>query len=138
MFLPFKAIRNKKGFTLVELIVVMAVLAIISAIAVPRFLGVQEKAKEDADYSTGVMIAKAAELYHAKNQVADTITVGDLITGSYMNNIDFQSKLFEDYTKDTIYVTITEEGVITVDGKLLETSTPLPLYPRPADTTPES
>ena len=44
-------LRSKKGFTLIELIVVLAVLAIIMAIAVPRFLGVQETAKIDADYS---------------------------------------------------------------------------------------
>lgn len=58
-----KVLKNKNGFTLVELIVVMAVLAVISAIAVPRFLGVQESAKVEADYATGAMLGKAAELY---------------------------------------------------------------------------
>ena len=40
------ALKNKdnKGFSLVELVVVIAVLAILSAVAIPAFVGVQEKA----------------------------------------------------------------------------------------------
>lgn len=69
----FRKFKNKRGFTLIELIVVLAVLALIASIAVPRFLGVQDKAKIDADYATGAMIAKAAELYLAQNEDATTV-----------------------------------------------------------------
>lgn len=71
-------IRNKNGFTLIELIVVLAVLAVISAIAVPRFLEVQETAKLDTDYATGAMIGKAAELF----LVDDTKIDGDIDTAA--------------------------------------------------------
>lgn len=37
---------NKKGFTLVEIIVVLVILAILAAIAVPSVLGYVEQAKE--------------------------------------------------------------------------------------------
>ena len=37
---------NKKGFTLVEIIVVLVILAILAAIAVPSVLGYVERAKE--------------------------------------------------------------------------------------------
>jgi type IV pilus assembly protein PilA len=85
MFKLVNKLKNRKGFTLIELIVVLAVLAIIMAIAVPRFLGVQEQAKIDADYATGAMIAKAAELYAVTND--DTsISLSDLTTdGKYMD-----------------------------------------------------
>ena len=61
-------LKNKRGFTLIELIVVLAVLAIILAIAVPRFIGIQKQARIDSDYSTGALIAKAAELYKNKRR----------------------------------------------------------------------
>ena len=38
---------NKKGFTLVEIIVVLVILAILAAIAVPSVLGYVEEAKKE-------------------------------------------------------------------------------------------
>ncbi|MBE6533155.1 MAG: prepilin-type N-terminal cleavage/methylation domain-containing protein [Ruminococcaceae bacterium] len=40
---------NKKGFTIVELVVVIAVIAILAAIMIPTFSGVTTDAKEKAD-----------------------------------------------------------------------------------------
>ena len=41
---------NKKGFTLVEIIVVLVILAILAAIAVPSVLGYAEEAKKRKIY----------------------------------------------------------------------------------------
>lgn len=62
MFNLINKLKNRKGFTLIELIVVLAVLLIIAAIAVPRFTGVQSKAKENADDITIDTVQKALEL----------------------------------------------------------------------------
>lgn len=93
-------LKNKKGFTLIELIVVLAVLAIIMAIAVPRFTGVKDKTKEDADIATLGLIAKTAEFYYAQGSVdlkfkTDTGAKidGDLLTSLTKDfpTIDFQT-----------------------------------------------
>lgn len=41
-----KTLKNKKGFTIVELVIVIAVIAILAAVLIPTFSGVVEKANE--------------------------------------------------------------------------------------------
>ena len=41
--------KNNKGFTLAELLIVVAIIAVLTAIAIPVFNGNLEKAKESAD-----------------------------------------------------------------------------------------
>lgn len=43
--------NNKKGFTIVELVIVIAVIAILSAVLIPTFSSVTKKAKESAALS---------------------------------------------------------------------------------------
>lgn len=42
-------LKKKKGFTLIELIIVIAIIAIIAAFAIPNFIRVQNNSKIDAD-----------------------------------------------------------------------------------------
>ena len=41
--------NNKKGFTIVELVIVIAVIAILAAVLIPTFSGIIAKANESAD-----------------------------------------------------------------------------------------
>ena len=59
-------LKNKRGFTLIELIVVLAVLAIILAIAIPRFVTIQDESRIKADVATAEQIIKAARLMEAR------------------------------------------------------------------------
>ena len=43
-----KNLKNKKGFTIVELVIVIAVIAILAAVLIPTFSGVIEKAQKSA------------------------------------------------------------------------------------------
>ncbi|SHF12482.1 type II secretion system protein [Clostridium fallax] len=47
-----KKLNKNKGFTLVELIVVLAVMAVISSVAIPNFTNIKNKSKEKADNQT--------------------------------------------------------------------------------------
>ena len=44
-----KKLQNKKGFTLMEMLIVVAIIAVLVAIAIPVFNGALTKAKEAAD-----------------------------------------------------------------------------------------
>ena len=56
-----KAIRSNKGFSLVELIIVIAITAILVSLLVPNLLGFVTKAKKVADVKTAETIGTALE-----------------------------------------------------------------------------
>lgn len=71
-----KKVNNKKGFTLIELIVVIAILGIIAAIAIPRFTGIRETSAIKADAATAKQIISAARIAEAdKNLTAGTALI---------------------------------------------------------------
>jgi prepilin-type N-terminal cleavage/methylation domain-containing protein len=67
-----KKLRKKQGFTLIELIVVLAILGIILAIAVPNYLGVQERSAVTADDRASELAMKAVDLWLVSNSVSET------------------------------------------------------------------
>jgi len=63
----FSLSRGNGGFTLVELIVVIAILAILGGVAVPAYSGYVEKANMGADQTLVGEVAHALSLYYYKN-----------------------------------------------------------------------
>lgn len=62
-----KQLKNKKGFTLVELVVVIAILGILAAIAVPKFTSVTANANLKAFEANHRTVVAAIQMYVAAN-----------------------------------------------------------------------
>lgn len=65
--------RWRGGFTLVEVLVVMAILAILAAITVPSFSGYIDKAKEEAYLSEARNVFTAVQIYVAEQYSEGTL-----------------------------------------------------------------
>lgn len=63
--------NNQKGFTLIELVVVIVILGILSAVAVPKFVDMQTEAKQAALEGARGSVKSAVNLVHAKWLVGD-------------------------------------------------------------------
>ena len=58
---------NRRGFTIVELLIVIVVISILSAVAVVAFNGVQDKAYSSKVISAVDTYSKALKMYHIQN-----------------------------------------------------------------------
>jgi type IV pilus assembly protein PilA len=58
-FFMLKSTKSKEGFTLIEIIVVIAILIILAAIAIPKFTNMRVESAVKADASTAAQIANA-------------------------------------------------------------------------------
>jgi prepilin-type N-terminal cleavage/methylation domain-containing protein len=60
-------LRNQKGFTLIELMIVVVIIGILAAIAIPNFIAMQDRAKEGSTKANMHTVQLASEDYGVKN-----------------------------------------------------------------------
>ena len=82
--------RNKKGFTLVELVIVIAVIAILAGVMIGTFASVVKKAKDSA---------KAQEMAAAKQEQVANDVIEKLNNSNWLGWEDFEEKLATRLTK---------------------------------------
>jgi type IV pilus assembly protein PilA len=63
----------EKGFTLVELMIVIVIVGILSAVALPSFLNQKARAKAAEAVTQGGLYLKEAEIQHTEGNTADEI-----------------------------------------------------------------
>ncbi len=67
--------KNRKGFTLIELMIVIAIIGILAAMAVPNFKKARASARQKACFSNLRVIQGAVEMYNMDNSVMmDTLS----------------------------------------------------------------
>ncbi len=74
--------KMKKGFTIVELVIVIAVIAILAGVLIPTFAGVTEKAKESKALTAATNAVTeylAADNDHITNRKELIVDTGDYI-----------------------------------------------------------
>ncbi len=79
----------KKGFTLIELMIVVAIIGILAAIAIPKFADLINKSKEGATKGALSSVRSALQVYYGDNEGwFPTDTLDSLIANAkYINEI---------------------------------------------------
>jgi type IV pilus assembly protein PilA len=128
---------KKKGFTLVELIIVVAVLGILAAISVPKFGNIQRKAKIKSDIASAKSIASVAASMAADGTLTEDYTTDNVeLVASNEIADQMQStpkpQLDSDYS---FYVGIDADGNVTVYASAGTNNSDSQVYPKPTDST---
>ncbi|WP_353948052.1 prepilin-type N-terminal cleavage/methylation domain-containing protein [Sporolactobacillus sp. Y61] len=119
--------KDQKGFTLVELLAVIVILAIIAAIAVPIITNVISGQREKANYQDALNIIHAAKLYNAENPDDNSLTYDDL-------------KKYLGHARDTSFTVSVTDGEYSITGHagVTDGSTEQEIVAKSGEEEPES
>lgn len=110
----FKKLKDKKGFTLVELIVVLVILAILAALLIPALTGYIDKANQEKVIAECRSVVVAAQTtsseYYGLNKDFTDSTKGK----EYTKNALVQIKTLSEATDKWVYkIKIDSKGTVT-------------------------
>jgi len=114
--------KEEKGFTLVELMVVVIIIGLLTAVAIPNFRGVMDNSRQKADMATGKSIKDALDRFYAAKGKYPTV-IGELTSASSGQEVYLNSEpkaaqgggALLSVVFDTGITAATVNGVIEVD-----------------------
>jgi type II secretion system protein G len=111
---------NNKGFSLVELLIVILVLAVLTGIAIPAYSLITNRARETATEAEMINISKALEIYNSDYQAYPTSEeYPDVLTDNdYMESIPSLDgwETAYSYTSDGASYTLNSNGMDKISG----------------------
>lgn len=120
-----KGLYLMSGFTLVEVMTVIAILAILSAIAIPRLTSSSDLARRNADIATGHQLKTALERYQVENGLypkrsemssANGVVTCSKLIPKYITNLNTSTtqQMVEDGHKGFAVEAVSADGVYPV------------------------
>lgn len=83
--------KAQKGFTLVEILIVVVILGILAAIVIPQFTDASVDAKTARIRTDLQTMRSQIELYKIQHNDTEPNTLGDLVTDGYMRSVPIEA-----------------------------------------------
>ena len=110
--------NTQKGFTLIELMIVVVIIGILAAIAIPNFIAMQNRAKEGSTKANMHTLQLSSEDYGVQNDgvysaTCDGTHIGNLLPGNFKNPFSAAAAAYEDRATFAGDPTATTPGLVS-------------------------